>query len=495
MRRDAIGRRLPPLVAALAVVAVYAFTFSETYAWSDDYARLNAPSSSFVEDTSGGRPIAAPLMAFAFRAARSISGLRYLRAVSVLGVALLAASLAATLQHDGRTGNYAAFVAVTSALLPTFQMYTGWATAYLFPWVCLLSLWSGRLWLDAHRASVRAVGFAGFVIANLIYQPGAFFAWVIPAVRLSQRLDRPDEGPRLVGRLLVATIAGAAVALVAAWCVTLVVDVAWKQRAGFIHSVGDVESKIAWIVSRVLVIGARPFLIGSPSPAAALATAGPAFLLLAYDWTTRATGTLAQRIATIGLLVVVPVFAILPNAVVRENQIEFRILAGSCVAMWCSLCASASVVSQRAARALRIDRRHASRIAGAAQLLFIAIVAVVCRRHVFETMIVPNQIKDAFIATELRRFDPARHARIVVVNDPDWWGRTRRIGTFSLVSDLALSWVPAPDVELKAREAGIDTAAAPVTVATRADPKHEELLVDLSPLRAAIGSRGRDAAR
>jgi hypothetical protein len=83
----------------------------------------------------------------------------------------------------------------------------------------------------------------------------------------------------------------------------------------------------------------------------------------------------------------------------------------------------------------------------------------------------------------------------VVVNDPDWWGRTRRIGTFSLVSDLALSWVPAPDVELKAREAGIDTAAAPVTVATRADPKHEELLVDLSPLRAAIGSRGRDPPR
>jgi hypothetical protein len=484
---DARFSRLPPIAAAIVVAAVYAFTFTERYAWSDDYARLNAPSSSFVEDTSGGRPLAAPLMAAGFGAARTIAGLRYLRAVSVLGVALLAASLVIVFQRAGTSRAYALFVAIGSALLPPFQMYAGWATAYLFAWVCVLSLWSGVLWLDGNRVTTRSLGLAGFVAANLIYQPAAFFAWVVAGVRLSQRLERPADSWRVVWRLLVGTVGGAVAALLIAWCVALATNIAWKERAGLLHSPHDVANKLGWIASRVLVIGARPFLIGSPGAAAAAATAGLAFLLLAYDWISRPPGTIAQRILTIGSLLAIPVFAMFPNAVVRENQIEFRILAGSCVVMWCYLCASVYFVARRISDRLHLDAGGAAGFGLAAQMVFVALAIVACRRNIYETMIAPNQTKDAYIAAQLGRFEPARHSRIHVVNDPDWWGRRRRIGTFSLISDLALPWVPAADVELKAREAGIDTSRVPVTVAaTPAAAADDALIVDLSPLRAAI---------
>ena len=100
------------------------------------------------------------------------------------------------------------------------------------------------------------------------------------------------------------------------------------------------------------------------------------------------------------------------------------------------------------------------------------------------TMVQPNQAKDAYIATQLRQFDPARHSRIVVLNDPAWWGRRKRIGSFSLISDLALDGVPLPDVQLKAREAGIDVSRVDMTVQPGLHPpRADTLVIDLSVLR------------
>ena len=235
---------------------MYSVVVTETYAWTDDYSRLATavgllPRASFVEDASGGRPLAGPFMQLGFAAAQSISGLRYLRAISVLGIALLAAMLAVHIKSLGVDSGPALLFAVSAVLLPPFQLYAGWATAYLFSWACVLSLGAGLWWLHASSARMRVAGFAGLIAANLVYQPAAFFVWSAAGIRLSLRLDDPGKARREMTRLLVGTLASAACALIVAQGVNAFFHIDWKERSVFVSSWIESTSSFAFSIDGI----------------------------------------------------------------------------------------------------------------------------------------------------------------------------------------------------------------------------------------------------
>jgi hypothetical protein len=472
--RENIGE----LSAGIAITVLFSFVAFQTYAWTDDYPHLGEPHGLLAEHASQGRLLAGPLDYVVFAAARSIDNLRYVRILGVVGLALLAAQLVSALRTMSVAAGPAVFLTTTALLLPPFQMYAGWATAWLFSWTCLLSVWGGRRWLEASTIGMRCLGLAAIVAANLMYQPAAFFVWALLGLRLT--LSPDDEGLRQTGKLLFAAAVGALVAFAAAVVVNDVTHVAWRDRSALLSSVGDIEHKAAWVFTRPLVIAARPFGIDSPTPLDALLTAGPVWLLIALDWARRVRSQ--RKYLLLLTLVAVPLVAMLPNVLVRENQIEFRVLAGICVTVWWYACVAAyhTLRRQQWFEALRVHTGPAYVISA----ILVSWLALVSRRNIMTTMVEPNQQKDAYIAAQLRKFDPTQHSRIIVVNDPEWWGRRRRVGTFSLISDLALEWVPPADVRLKAREVGIDVLRTAITV--QKEPfvsAANTVAIDLSPLR------------
>jgi hypothetical protein len=183
-----VGARIARAVLFFGVLLCYAPAVIHEYGICDDFPTLleaGRPKSFLIPaNISLGRPLEGWLLNESYRVTRTIANLRYLRAVGILGVLLLAWLIQRRLTARLRQSQIdAALIALLIVTLPPFAIYAGWAQIWTYPFVAALTFASytcferGRWW--------EITGGLAIALACLcIYQPAAMFFWFWAAVDL-----------------------------------------------------------------------------------------------------------------------------------------------------------------------------------------------------------------------------------------------------------------------------------------------------------------------
>lgn len=140
-----ILREIPFLFVVLGgVLLTYSPAIFAEYGFMDDYILLKgAVFGQYFNDCwprifGDGRPILAYALGWAFEAAGTISGLRFLRLTGILGLAGLGVIIYLVLSRSSWDRASASFAALAICVIPSFQVLASWAA--LFPKVFVLVL-------------------------------------------------------------------------------------------------------------------------------------------------------------------------------------------------------------------------------------------------------------------------------------------------------------------------------------------------------------------
>lgn len=428
-RAAGAGRAVAFVVPVLACLPVVI----HRYGYSDDYRVLTSVlglESSGTDVWIGqGRPgLAAGYQVF-FGAAGGIDGLWLVRLWAVAGIGGLSVFIAWLLAREGLPRLTAVATGIGCALLPTFVESAGWAAAASFPWVCLLSGAAGVLLTTRPSRRRTTLATALFVAAFLSYQPAAMFLWCVVAVRLVVPPRPLLEQWREVRRALAVTVVGVGLAVLILELWLRIGGLSLSDRAQAV-TLGGLPAKLAWFASRLVVTGARPFLVSSPSAAQAAVVAGPLLLVTAAGLLARAPGGPRERVARLALVGVTVPMAALPNLAVAQNDFDFRLVSSLSPLMLILLVVAVSTLLDAATRpALRTVARTA--------LLAAMVVAgvVSARSQLDNSYIHPAATKDAFFRHALAAAGPSP-APIDVLVPATGWSSFRNLGLLSMRSDL-----------------------------------------------------------
>ena len=266
-----------PSVSTLLVAGFFLAFFLSCFAsvFTTDYGNMGA-YRRLAEGPHGpalqgwlkeGRPLNVLITMLFQHVATEIEHLRYLRLVTVLGIALLAWCLFQALAGAGWNRFQSACVAMIACTSLPFQVYAAWVDHVNTPLAALASglafLLSERAF-ETHRSRSKWLLAAGAILTLLaalaIYQPAAMFFWVFAAVALV----RPDTTPRDMLRRLGWYFAIAAAGMLAGFVMyrlLLILTPGDHVRIGLVR---DLPTKIVWFLS-VYLPDALNFVLPSPS--------------------------------------------------------------------------------------------------------------------------------------------------------------------------------------------------------------------------------------
>lgn len=402
--------------------------------WSDDYAALSNNQSNSFHMLKDARPVSALLLFITFELVKfNLLFVIAFKFLSFLGLLFLARFLARNLQND-MDRKWIVFLTIAIGLsLPSFQVQIHWLHMWLTPWLSILSLYSYKVWCKRNIRS-RAVATALLSVVFLAYPPMAFWIFSYGAlVSINKHLGTKLQLKIMVEQVTLILMSYVISAIFSRLILHLF-NLSMNQRVRFI-SPDQYLIKIEWFLTRPIATAFRPFMIDSPSPIFAIITAAPFILFLAHClcktlW--KPTDAIRQNILTILLfsiwLLILPAAHLL---VTSNNQYEFRMLPSL----------NFSVVYLIGIHIFRLlTRHHFFQIVMVILLPALSISLTNIRFQ--ELMYTPFNSKMNFYQNELQKCDGEQvNAGLVVFGPNAPFPHFRRLGDFSIISDLEYSWV------------------------------------------------------
>jgi hypothetical protein len=417
---------------------VHLVSVVKSYAWADDWAfiagyRTNSTEIR-IEHTSGLRPVLQLIMDQSFGRISHYENLIFLRLIGLIGLLLLIHQIMKLLREIG----YSKFVVfgfgILINFLPTFWIYTNWASVFSYTWVCLLSLLSFSLF-----GRSKLLGLVLIIFCFLIYQPAAVFSSFISVAYLVKS-GKLDVRNRIY---LLYVFVGSFFGFLIGRITGLIVELPLKARTEIVDSPPELFEKIAWVVTRPVVLSLRPFIIESEGTLALTATLVGFVLALCSFWQVSRSADFS--LVKFGLsLILVYSIGLLPLIVIAENQIEFRTLpATSCFGLLFAL-VGANYLVDKFTKAKGVVLLTG--ITGLAALTFYS--------H--------EKVHLVFIDSFRQNYDFIKSTQnglnsqdlIVVITDTEPWPQRNNIGALSVKSDLQMPWVPIGEISqiLRVRE-------------------------------------------
>lgn len=458
-----------PLKMALAVVAVFIPVVLISFASPDDSSFLwmavsGEPSPQFGESIiqqhgAGGRVVNGVLSEIAFRAAGSIDHLRYLRLISVVGIAGLALVLHAAMVRAAIRPGMAALVAVLICSMPPLQVYATWTLLFAAPYAAVLAgaasmvtaRVAGRHPRDA--AAPLSIAVALLLTSLFIYQPPAMFFWVFLAIALVGAVGNLEH----VLRIVAAHFAVAAVALALAY-VSLKLTILYLGE----DTPGAARSELSYdVVGRLRWFGEQP-----------LYQALNLFDLTPTQWGAALTAVVAaggmliwlvlrarQPLVYVAIGIALVPLCYLPNLVIKDTWPPFRTQAAlsALIALYVALGALGAWTVANDWLRPRLNRGEYRLTRVAAWLAAVGVIAASC---VLAASNVTN-LAARPLNTELRmlrgqvRALPPEVPRVTFVFT-DWYGG---MTDFVAYDELGLPfaarpWAAGPTIQLILREEG-----------------------------------------
>ncbi len=455
------------------------------YALSDDYAVLSAfrfgVGASFEREIriASGRPVLAFLADLFFRFIPNIGGLRYVRLLSLIFVALLAWSIyqaAKSTGHDRRTGFLVAVIVVT---LPPFQILMSWASnasyflAALTAGAALYGAeWALRTQTPSHKWRLVAASILLMLLAITNFQPGAMFFWVF-AVLVMFKPSATASGA--VRRLLwYGGIAAAGLVLGFLVYKLGMLKYGYLESPMRSHLSSDPLAKVNWFV-QLPVRDALNLIKLNPSSGVAIGVGVfvSAGLMLYFQ------GGLGERLCKYALALVVVPLSYLPNLVVAENWSSYRtqIALTPLILVYCyfALCGyTRLLLSRRAAEQVLI-----------AVLSLSAVTSVLVAAYNMQTYFaIPQMIELALMRSQIASGDLAVARSIYIIGAQDSIAPLERYDEFGVPFSAAF-WGASSAAYLLLHEVHPVQDSIPIQVAPvegPINPPPDALVVDMRKL-------------
>jgi hypothetical protein len=199
------------LLAYLGIfLLIYSVCYVTTYAFYDDYENLYhadtaGASSVMVAPVQNGRPIVAYLYELTFSVVHNLGELRYLRIISIIGIALCAWLVYLVLRRAGMSYWPAFLIPIVVFSLPSYQVTVAWSLSAFQPYAILLS---GAAFLLAERAIASPLTRTFWLLLPLaalcelasmmMYQPAAMMLLFFCAIGIfAQQLGVAESLKRL----------------------------------------------------------------------------------------------------------------------------------------------------------------------------------------------------------------------------------------------------------------------------------------------------------
>ena len=467
-----------PIAAAAVPLATYLPSAVRRYGWSDDLPHLFW-DGEVGRIASDARPLKALVFHLVFSPMDDIDVLAPLRVIGILGLAFLAWTLTRWFQTWQIPSVGSAFMGATTVLLPSFQIFGGWATTFAFPWVAAGSAMAGLVWVDGHGHQRHRIPALLVMTAGLsYYPPAAMFCWAILAIRIVATATPLRIAVRHAVSLGLLVLLAGASAFTIARITVAAMNVDMGSRVGIISLPAEIAEKLVWFITHPLIISARPFQVSSPSGLEALLTAGPVLLVIVGGLWSLSPESGFRRVYWILLIALLVSASFAVHLAVRDNQIEFRFMAGITAAIWLLL--------YLAARQLLGARLVAGWPVHTICVTLVLMFAMIAARNVHDLFVRPTRTVEHFVTEKLDDYDPALHLRIVVVNSGDWWPPKPNLGIFSTRSDLAHGWVEEPLIRTLLSEGGHPASKIPIMIVDRPNPLPSDLVIDFRSLRGRL---------
>ena len=429
--------RFPPVLKQKPIYSILAFstalhliTILREYAWADDWAfvsgyRTSSPEIRYIF-TSGLRPLLQIIMNESFGRISEYQNLLFLRLISLLGFLILTYQV---MKHLSRL-EYSRYIVLSFGVLinflPTFWIYTNWATVFIYSWVCLLSLISFKIFERNKTLSIILS-----TTCFLIYQPTAVFSAFLVFTYLLKngKLDLRNwlYSWSLIGSSGLAFLFGKMVVAFS--------GLSTNNRTEIINTPLELMEKAIWILTRPVLLSVRPFIIESRGYLSVIITLAGVLLSLLCIWRVSEMNRFSLLKFGIGFISVIMV-GLLPIIPIKENQIEFRTLpATSCIGLLLILYGFEQ---------LKLKAIKEKAISLLLNVLIIFSLTLYSQQRINQVFIDSFQQNYRYIQSSYSYQGPSGDLSILV--DSKMWSQRNYIGALSMKSDLQMPSVQVGEI-------------------------------------------------
>jgi len=437
----------------------------QDYGWADDWAFLSGYRTNGKEvrqeHLSGLRPLLQPLMDVSFGNIDSFESLVYLRIASIIGMILLTQVLITFLLQLGYSKAIAMSFGLLLNFLPTFWIYTHWATVFTYSWICLFSALSYKVYIRN-----RGIGIFINTLCFLVYQPAAVFSIFLIFARYLKNKELTIQDYLYSLSIVASSLS----AYVLAKLTTLLFDSPVKDRTSLVDSTSDFIDKAIWVVSRPVVLSLRPFIIESYGFVSILATLTGVALCTVTIFNLAKNKSIWRCVSNLTLIYII---ALLPVIVIAENQIEFRTLPATSTIGLLFVLSGIQLISSK----MKIIHLV---------ILFFPIVCVIffyASSKVQTVFIDSYNLNKKLIETIVQTSHPGSEYLVIIDQDP--WPQKNYIGSLSVISDLQMPWVPQGEI---AQILGVDESVISVSDAHSIAEDADLILIPLTEIKSRIGN-------
>lgn len=433
-------------VGLFILAAAYGLGVFRTSLWSDDYAALIGTSGFAEHVLRDGRPTSAGIVYLAFTALGTATGAWILRFLALAALFLVYLFIDRSIRSSAHYG--IATIAVAIGLcLPSFQMYLHWTVTWHFLWAALAGLYAFQFW-SSKRILPKILGVLLLALALTSYPPTALFYFAVIAVTGALKFSSSKRIIEESIRGLALLAASGVVSLITASLVLRAYGLTPNARVNLVD-INEIPTKIAWLISRPLIVGLRPFTIDSPTPIFAALTALPVLSMLAFGLR-RQSRDLSERFILRSAAITLPLLlTLVPIMITSDDQIEFRLLAGLC---WGTTTLSSFflLVEIKEWSHRRTGDQRFARFTPLVTASVLALVAILTVNVHYEQFFgEPYRTKTQFLNGKITKcLEIGKIEKILLLPPKKPFHSFARLGVFSMSSDLASPWVPQANVDL-----------------------------------------------
>lgn len=479
--------RLDKVKAIGVLIILFAFApgvFTESF-WSDDYTALMDTQGLADHVLKDARPTAAFLLSNSFSLIKNPTNSWILRCLALITLLLIFLFIN-KLINGSKYREFGTFSIAIAFCLPSFQMYVHWSTTWFYLLAALAGLYAFHFW-SSKLAYQKILGVFCLVVALTVYPPTALFFFSVLAVTNIVNESRNDKFFAGAIQGITLLLISGAVSVLVVFTTMEIANVSPNKRVTLV-TLSEVPEKIIWLFSRPVVIGLRPFMIDSPTASMALFTSIPVLIILIFGMKQQCK-KLGESLLYKGLLVaILLLLSLAPIVVTSDNQIEFRILPGlswgiAAIAIYFLL-----VMLNLWLNSLKVNVKLRGIYLLVVPLMLSVVSISSINSHYKDLFSSPYQKKNAFLRAKITSCFDSTSIKSVVIIPPEMpFPTLKRLGVFSMSTDLASEWVPKANLELLLSQAKIKVPVEYLKTRTMdARATATECIIDLEEFRKLL---------
>jgi hypothetical protein len=447
--------------------------FQESF-WSDDYPLLVDPNGTFKEVFADARPIYGLLLKFSYLVIGEPQNAWILRLVSLAGLIVLYLIIVTKL--DSKNWQIPILVAI-GFMLPSFQMYVMWAGCWPHLWTSILSITSYQYW-GRSPLKFKLISLCLMALAFSIYPPTTFFTFAYLFLLAYYKEYNLSKVISEFRNLLILFIIGCSIGLTGSLISMHIFEIDQNPRVGTV-TFQELPQKVIWIVTRPIVTGFRPFMIDSPSAISALASSVLfvfLFLVGIYFQSKKLNENYFKRFTVLSALLF---SSLIPLLIVKDNQIEFRTIAGFSWGVF--IVGLIFLQEKKFLKNIKFSRYLSS------FFIFLALSVGMYSINMNYKQLFrdPYVIKNQFLESELLRCKQNPSFKSILILDSlKPYPSRNRLGVYSTITDLAHPWVIEPNLVILSRKFNINL---PIFFSPRLDSdSNEQCIISLENFRMSL---------